>query len=238
MDDKTQKTVITILFVAFSIVAIMLMITISISRKRIETLKQTEQLYIVAQDSLKTTVNKLNQQTASILVLTSENDHLFTKIKSNDADIIRLQNVVKQYEKKFGNLNTAIIISNETIVHLQDSIRNLIIGWTSNPDTSNHYLYPTYKRAFNSTWQDGIIVMGLDTLDLQLKIRNEYNVTIGEEKVSLFKKKLYANVTNLNPSTQTKVMKVYQEKEVKTKIFKPLTIGSAIGIVVGYLLFH
>jgi hypothetical protein len=237
MTDTTKNKIIVAIVVFSAFVSILLTIIITISKSRINKLKQTEQLYITATADLKIAHNKDSTQTATIDVLTSENTHLFTKLETKDADIIRLQNLVKNYEKKNGDLNTAIIISNETVIHLKDSIKSIIIGYSNHKDSTGAY-YPIYYQPINKKWYNGNITMGYDTLDLQLKIKNDYNVTIGDEKISLFKKKLFANITNLNPDTETTVMKVYQQKEVKTKIMKPFSVGGAIGLGIGYLLFH
>jgi Na+-translocating ferredoxin:NAD+ oxidoreductase RnfG subunit len=241
MTDTTKNKMIIALAIFAAFVSILLTVIIVITKNRISNLKQTEQLYITVTADLKIAHNKDSTQTATIEVLTSENTNLFTKLVTKDGDIIRLQNVVKTYEKKNGDLNTAIIISNETALHLKDSITNLIIGHSAHKDSTGAY-YPVYYQKLNRQWYSGSITMGYDTLDLQLKIRNEYNVTIGDQKVSLFKKKYYANITNLNPDTETTVMKVYQKQEVKTGILKPLTLNNIVGILeglgIGYLLFH
>lgn len=213
------------------------MLLLKCSGDRIDALKQTEQMYIHSQDTLKIVLNSLGQQTASIEVLESEKSSLFTSLNVKDATINRLQNSVRLYEKKIGDLNTAIAINNETIIGLQDSIKNLIIGYTTDPDTPG-VTYPIYTRKFTKEWYSGDITMGLTQLDLNMKIKNSYDITIGEEKVSLFKKKMYANITNLNPDTETNDMKVYQKKEVKTGVMKPFSVGGAVGLVIGYLLFH
>lgn len=234
---EKDKLIIKILLASTLILALLFSITMCVSKKRISELEQTEKLYSVSQDSLKTTKNKLGEETAKVEVLEAEQNTLFTQLHLKDKDINRLQILVTKYEKENGNLNTAIIISNQTILKLRDSLRAAIIGYT-HPIDSPTVSYPIYKRSINKQWYAGTIVMGLDTLDLSLKVKNEYDITIGDEKVSLFKRKSYANITNLNPDTETKVMKVYDKQEKKTKIMKPITVGGVIGLAAGYLLFH
>jgi hypothetical protein len=224
-----------ILLIFVTICLIVTIILLYFSSKRINNLQQIETMYIVSQDSLRFERSKNNEQTATIEVLTSENTALFTKLKSSDASINRLQNLVKEYELKIGKLNTAIVTSNTTIVNLQDSIKSIIIGYTNNIDTPS-ITYPIYNREFTKEWYNGEVTMGLTKLDLNIKIKNDYDVTIGSEKISLFKRKMYANITNLNPDTETTVMKVYQKQEVKTNTLKTFGIGSAVGFAVGLLI--
>jgi hypothetical protein len=222
------------------IVTIALVAVLFFASKRIQKLQQIEDIYEVTQDSLDIMINKYNQEVTKSEVLESENTTLFTQLKIKDKNIIRLQQVILNSEKENKKINTALVISNETNLKLQDSIRSLIIGYShyAGLDTANFILteYPIYQRSFERKWDKGIVTMGLDTLALDIKVINAYDITIGDEKVNLFKKKLYANITNLNPSTETKVMKVYQKQEVKTKDIQKAGIFAGIGILIGLLI--
>lgn len=235
LNKMKDKTIIKALAIFAIFVSILLMLIITFSKKRINELKQTEQLYITIADSLTKTINKNNQQTATIKVLQSDKIKLFTTLASNDSTILHLQNVVNLYEKKVGKLNTALVLSNETNLKLQDSIKNLIIGYITDNDTPG-VIYPIYQREINKKWYNGSLVMGLDTTALNLKIRNEYEVTIGSEKISMFKKQEYANVTNLNPDTETKTMKVYQKTETKDNTVKKMGVAGVIGLIIGLII--
>lgn len=200
--------------------------------KKLETIAN---LYEISQDSLKLERNKYNQQTATVEVLQSKNTKLFTDLNIKDESISRLQKIIKQYEKKIGDLNTAIIISNQTIIKLQDSLRAIIIGYSENPETPGVF-YPIYEREISTKWTSGRIIMGLDSLNLQLLNKNDYEVTVGNERSGMFAKKYYANITNLNPNTETTVMKVYQKDIVKTNTPKVFGIGAICGILISLLL--
>jgi hypothetical protein len=236
MTDITKEKMTKILSIFSICVSLILAILLWFSGKRIEGLKQTEQLYIVAQDTIKQVTNRDKTHTATILVLQSENDHLFTNLKSDDATIIELQKLIKNYEKKTGDLNTAILVVTETSLHIRDSLKSVIVGYShlpNHPDIN----YPIYKRTFEDSWFKGDILMGIDTLNMTFMSRNKYSILIGEKKISLFKKQLFADVTNDNPATEVKTMRVYQETPIKTDIMKPTIIGGIIGIITGYLLF-
>jgi hypothetical protein len=235
MTEATKDTALKVLSGFAIIISLLMAFVLYFSGKRIASLKQTEQLYIVAQDSLKTVRNKNGTQTATIEILQADKNKLFTQLQSFDSNIIRLQNVVKQYDKKVGNLTTALITTDETNIKLSDSLKNVITGYSHLPNKPD-IKYPIYNKKFDNKWMRGMVTMGLDTFDLKETIINEYDVTIGFEKVSLFKKKAFANITNLNPATETTVMKVYQKTPVKSSIWKPTIIGGAIGFLIGHFI--
>lgn len=218
------------------VVTIVLVAIMYFSNKRIQELKEIERLYNIAQDSLVVIINKYNQEVAKTEVLQSENTTLFTQLKIKDKDIIRLQNVITNYEKENKKINTALVISNETNIQLRDSLRALIIGYSN--DDSTDMEFPIYQREFkeDNGWYKGEVVVGLDTLAVSILSKNAYDITIGDEKINLFKKKLYANITNLNPNTETKVMKVYQKETVKRNDVKKIGIFTTIGLIIGLLI--
>lgn len=241
MESNVKKALVAMgIFIVFLVTINAILLTWK--NKRINELKQTEKLYQATQDSLKTVRNALNQEVSKTELLTSENTTLFLTLQIRDKEIIRLQNVIKKAEKEKKDVNTALTISNETVIKLQDSIRSLIIGYTS-PIDSPEIKYPVYKREFEKVtngikWTSGTVVMGIDTLSINQLVHNEYDITIGTEKIKgkLFKRKGYAEITNLNPDTETTVMKVYQQKEVKTGDGKKIGIAGVVGLLIGILL--
>lgn len=73
---------------------------------------------------------------------------------------------------------------------------------------------------FSDEWID-LIGQATDTLRFHLVVRNEYTIT---------EKKGYAEITNINPYTSTKTLRVY--KDVPRK--KRFVVGAGIGGMVGY----
>lgn len=238
---NTKNKVILIFAITLLLCSACLIFTIIWTKKRLNDANDLEQLYIIAQDSLKITRNKLNQEQATTSVLTAEHTYVIEKLKTKDKDILRLQSLIYTYEEQIGDLNTALIFGNQTITTLEDSIKNIITGYSEIIDNYGTITkYPIYQREFNREWDSGKITVGFDTLNLLLKIRNSYNVTIGEEKASPFKKKVYATITNLNPNTETSTIKVYQKEYVKDKTFRKVTTTGLImgtgGLILGLLI--
>jgi len=167
-------------------------------RAKARDLETVNVLYENAQLELNTIKNKYDQEVTKVEVLMAERNKLFVDLNVKDVNLNKLQQIIKTYEKKNGDLNTALIISNETIIHLQDSLNATIVGYSK--PTNDSIVYPIYNRTFNNKWESGSVTLGIDKFDLKLKNINEYDVTIGNEKISMFKKQPFAIITNLNPN--------------------------------------
>lgn len=167
--------------------------------------KSAQDLYNATQDTLRVTVNKLGQQTASISVLKAADTKQFLKLKTQDSTILHLQDVVKDYK---GRLATATVLSNTT------SDVGTTATVVSFPDTSGNetkdILYPIYETQWNERWSVGSIRASRDSISRDIKVKNEYEITQGEEKRGLFKPRiLTVNVKNLNPNTETVELRVF-----------------------------
>lgn len=197
---------------------------------------EVQSMYDAANDSLIITRNKLGEEVAKATVLTASNNELFLSVQFKDKEIQRLQQLVKNAEKRNIELTSALIISNQTNIKLQDSIKNLIAGWESSPDGDT--LYPIYQRSFSidSCFTKGNILLGNTTFSLDLQIDNSYDVILGSEKVGLFKRKTFAEITTKNKCTTTKTLKVYSKEQEKKNILLPVGVGFGLGILLMLLL--
>lgn len=196
-------------------------------------------------DTLRTTRNELGQQTATISVLEFENDKYFTKIKTNDTTIQWLQNVVKEYK---GKLASATVGSTVTVV--QGATETVVIHDTEivyRNDTA--FIYPTYKASFNNRWEEGLITANKDSIWHDLKVKNEFQLTLGEVRNKWLKpKEMEVSILNLNPNVSQTELKSFSIKQKDKKINVSLSLGYGFGlktfepqpiggITVGYTLF-
>lgn len=197
---------------------------------------EVNEMYNAASDSLQITRNQYREEVAKSTVLTANNNELFLSIQFKDKEIQHLQQIVRNAEKRNIELTSALYISNQTNIKLQDSIKNLITGW----DTSitGDTLYPIYQRTFNidSCFTSGTVNLGYTTFDLNLQIDNSYDVILGSEKVGLFKRKTFAEITTKNKCTTTKTLKVYSKEQEKKNILLPVGVGFGLGILLMLLL--
>lgn len=185
----------------------------------------------IANDSLKTWIDKEGVQRARIRAFETRETETFLRFKTTDSLIIALQGVVKNFEKELKNSGSATVFRTETRVDtfLVGDIQ-VLPGDTIRRDSFIE-LYPKYVREFDlGGWITGEITMGLDTLKLTGKSKNEYTVVIGEEKQKgWFKKPLaFVDVSNANPFSETVAVRTYKVKKEKKRV----QVG--IGAYTGY----
>lgn len=182
-----------------------------LNEKRSDYKEQVE-LYNAITDTVKFYRNKDSLNVAKIQVMQTDKESDFLKIKNLTGTNLELQNLIKNKDKKIKDLNTALIHKDETVY--VDTLRmyypiggdTIIFSQSVLLDTINNK-WINAKYGFNK---------GFSYLDL--KVYNEYQITIGYEGGNLFKKGTpYGVVTNMNPYTSTKDMRVYQVSVPKQK---------------------
>jgi cell fate (sporulation/competence/biofilm development) regulator YmcA (YheA/YmcA/DUF963 family) len=236
MTNKMETKVTKIAVITASVAIILLVASTVFNFKMYRNIQTLNQKYLTLEDSLIKTQNDLKQETTTVKVLTAENEIASQELNAKSTEITKLRNLVAKYEKEIGKLNTAIIVSNQTITTLKDSLHNTIVGYTSVPTDTSEVVYPIYSRDFEREWDKGSVTMGLDVLDLSITTRNAYDITIGKDKLSPFKDAVYANITNLNPNTETKTIKVYQKEPVKNRTVQKAGAVGIIGFIIGLLI--
>lgn len=182
-----------------------------LNEKRSDYKEQVE-LYNSITDTVKFYKNKDSLNVAKIQVMQTDKESDFLKIKNLTGTNLELQNLIRNKDKKIKDLNTALIHKDETVY--VDTLRmyypvggdTIIFSQSVLLDTINNK-WINAKYGFNK---------GFSYLDL--KVYNEYQITIGYEGGNLFKKGTpYGVVTNMNPYTSTKDMRVYQVSVPKQK---------------------
>ena len=190
------------------VIVILLGVTILLfsllSEKRSDYKKQVE-LYNSITDTVKFYKNKDSLNVAKIQVMQIDKESDFLKIKNLTGTNLELQNLIKDKDKKIKDLNTALIHKDETVY-----IDTLRMYYPIGGDTiifSQSVLLDT----INNKWINAKYGFNKGFSYLDLKVYNEYQITIGYEGGNLFKKGTpYGIVTNMNPYTSTKDMRVYQ----------------------------
>lgn len=182
-----------------------------LNEKRSDYKEQVE-LYNSITDTLRVYKNKDSLNVAKIQVMQTDKESDFLKIKNLTGTNLELQNLIRNKDKKIKDLNTALIHKDETVYI--DTLRmyypiggdTIIFSQSILLDTVNNK-WINAKYGFNR---------GLSYLDL--RVYNEYQITIGYEGGNLFRKGTpYGIVTNMNPYTSTKDMRVYQVSVPKQK---------------------
>jgi hypothetical protein len=212
---------------------VVVLIALIIHQKR--GYKEISQLYVTAQDSMKTYRNEKGQFVSKISVLQATNEKYFLEMQTKDADILHLQQLLKDEKKQRHDVDMALTFSTATNLKLQDSLTNLISSVDSFLINGQKVYYPTYTKSFADTgkWYSGDVTLGKKIFKLDLALTNKYDVVIGTEPDGWFKRKGFAEITNLNPYSQTKTMKAYQKTPIPNKPLKTGVITGVIGFIIG-----
>ncbi len=173
----------------------------------------------------------LNREVAKRQVIETENVKQFLSIASKDTMILKLQDLVKSVKASIKNGGSAATISTETRI---DTVLKTIVvykGDTLHIVGLDSFIFPTYKFELDKFggWVVGSGEASKDSTHISFNIKNDYSVVIGYERKNVFSKKIpYAVVTNDNPYTTTKDMRVYRiRNDIKSKRF-------GLGVQVGY----
>lgn len=178
--------------------------------------REKVEMYNNLQDSLKTFKNKNGQLVNKISVLESSNSKYFLDLKTKDSTVLKLQELVKTYKKKLNNPGgTAIVIERETKIDtfIKKEVEFVEIQ-------GKIYLKDTLKNK----WITNIYERRGDSSIWNLQTRDDLSIAIVEDKG-----RKYAEVTNHNPYSNTKNLRLWQfsESEKKKKNW-------GIGIQAGY----
>lgn len=109
-------------------------------------------------------------------------------------------------------------------------MQNKIVSFITVKDTA----YPTYEKSVKNNWISQNIQLGKNIFRQDLKIYNSYEIIVGSEPNGLFKRKQFAQITNLSPYSETEAMKVYQKKDAPSNFWSNAKWGG-VGIVIGFL---
>ena len=204
------------------VIALLLILTlflISQNFKNKNIIKEQQEVYLSTVDTLKVFKNKNNEQIATIRTIQTELKK-FLSLKTNDQEIVKLQNEVKEYKKQLKDKGSATVVS--VITKIDTVVVTNIVRDTIKKDTITFF-----ESKFKNKWIDYYVKSSLDSTNINIKIHNDYAVIIGEEG-GLFKKKVpIAIVENKNPYSETQQLRTYE-----VKIKKPSRFG--IGPIVGY----
>lgn len=211
-----------IFIIAFASIAIITVLFKMVLEYKKDYKSQVE-LYEAITDSLQVYKTQDSLNTARIQVIQTEREKDFLKIKNLEGTNLELQNLIKNKDKKISELNAALILKGETIIHDTTRIFHPIGGDTL------VFSQSVLLDTINNQWYDATFGFRYGFSYLDLKVRNQYNITIGYEGGNLFKRGTpYARVINLNPYTYTSDFRVYQISVPKPKQFG-LGIQSGFG---------
>lgn len=189
--------------------------------------KTTNEFNQALGDELELIRNEKGQQEASIAVLTAQKEDALLQLRSKDTVIQWLQETVKDYK---GALNTAIVLNNTT--ETQGTTQTVIIRDTVIREGKVVRIQDFYETSWSNRWEDGYILATPDSIMRDIKVKNEYEITLGAVKNPLFKPKEYeVRVVNLNPNTSTRELRSFQVKAKPKRVSIGLQLGYGVGLI-------
>lgn len=187
----------------------------------VPTEKEQATLVAALQDSLKYFKDKDSVNTARITVLQTESSTAFTKLQVRDSQVNKLMELVKTYE---GKLKAGSSVTRATLV-TQISTDHKPTAELPTVDTGElAVLYPIYTDSLENKWIKYKIRMDSENSYVDIKVFNEFSVTIGYEDG-----KPFADLKTDNPYSAVKELKTFQVKIPKEKP-KRFGIGLSSGI--------
>ena len=178
--------------------------------------KENANLVISLNDTLKTWKDKDSLSHAKIQIIETERTKDFLSLQSKDEEIIKLQKTVKQYEKQIKNQGSVTNFTSETKIITKDSlVTDSVCGKCSFYFSNSNPWYSVDASVYPTETPNQL------SLSLDLKVKNEYSIIVGEEKQGLFKKpKPFVEVLNHNPYSETESLRTYQvSNNVRVKRF-------------------
>ena len=201
-------------FIAILMVIIAILYFTNISYQK--EAKENANLVISLNDTLKTWKDKDSLSHAKIQIIETERTKDFLSLQSKDEEIIKLQKTVKQYEKQIKNQGSVTNFTSETKITTKDSlVTDSVCGKCSFYFSNSNPWFSVDASIYPTKTPNQL------SLSLDLKVKNEYSVIVGEEKQGLFKKpKPFVEVLNHNPYSETESLKTYQvSNNVRVKRF-------------------
>lgn len=187
---------------------------------------EAEEIAEAVADTLDVKKNKDGQETASIKVIQAEREIALMKLQAKDTIIHWLQETVKEYR---GALNTAIVLRNQT--GSKGSTGTTIIRDTVRVGNETR-IADFYETKWSNKWEEGYILARPDSIFRDIKVKNDYQITLGEVRNGWFKPKEYeVQVLNLNPNTATQELRSFQIKSKPKRISIGLQAGYGYGLL-------
>jgi hypothetical protein len=184
-----------------------------------------ERMITAKDDSLHQTRNTLGQQkTTTTLLYGTISD--FKKIHTSDSSQLgKLQKLVSRLTISATVLNT---VTGNTF----SSPTGTITSADTVKKDSLVYVYPEYTTDYTNRWERFKIKANKDSFDIQYKVFNEFDLMQTWKRNGIFKRKTcIAEITNLNPHTETLQYKTFTVQENKSNRLRDGLIGVAVGVL-------
>lgn len=189
------------LFIEILILLVLVVVVVLLYTNMKNKIKDQELELKVYSDSLLLTRGENGELIATIDVLQSERISTLLEIKSKDKVIQKLQEKVKEYEKKMKPGSSVTV--GGTTTNVSGTVPISYVD-TSEVDTSQTVNKPV-SFTFSDEWIDLSGNIKNDSLRFNLKVRNEFSLALINEK-----KSSYIELREMNPYTDVDYLRTYQ----------------------------
>ncbi|MGQ0829879.1 MAG: hypothetical protein ACT4ON_15950 [Bacteroidota bacterium] len=185
-----------------------------------------EKMIVVKEDSLQHTRNAMKQQiTTTALLYGKIND--FKKLRSSDSSTItKLQKLVNKLTISATYLKT---VTDNNIT----SVTGTIVARDTIKKDSLIYIYPEYSTNYSNRYERFNAKANKDSFNIQYKVFNEFELVQKWKRNGIFKRKTpIAEITNLNPHTETLEYKTFTIQENKSNRLRDVLMSVAVSAIV------
>ena len=235
----------TLVYIIIAVILLLLFEGVVVYRFSNKSKAEDKSLIGSLNAELTTWKDKDSLSHAKIQIIETEKTKDFLSLQSKDKDIIKLQKTVKQYEKQIKNQGSVTNFTSETKITTKDSlVTDSVCGKCSFYFSNSNPWFSVDASIYPTDTPNQL------SLSLDLKVKNEYSVIVGEEKQGLFKKpKPFVEVLNHNPYSETESLRTYQVSTPKLKrwgvgpqigfgLNSNFTTGAYVGIGLHYSFFN
>lgn len=235
----------TLVYIIIAVILLLLFEGVVVYRFSNKSKAEDKSLIGSLNAELTTWKDKDSLSHAKIQIIETEKTKDFLSLQSKDEKIIKLQKTVKQYEKQIKNQGSVTNFTSETKITTKDSlVTDSVCGKCSFYFSNSNPWFSVDASIYPTETPNQL------SLSLDLKVKNEYSVIVGEEKQGLFKKpKPFVEVLNHNPYSETESLRTYQVSTPKLKrwgvgpqigfgLNSNFTTGAYVGIGLHYSFFN
>jgi hypothetical protein len=220
----------------FIVIGVLILVGYLMKSCEAETkLAETQTLNKAMNDTLKTWKDKEGNFKAKITSLETKNVETFTKWKTSNNEVIKLQALVTKYKKQLDKKGSATVITTNADIDISEP--TIVYRDTTKPCD------PIYETPFEimgtgkyekTKWVWGIVTATKDSTRVGMRFHEEIDVVIGQEKtgfLGLGKPRSFAEVTLHNPFNKVLTLRSYSTTPLPAKRFG---IGPVVAYGVGY----
>ena len=235
----------TLVYIIIAVILLLLFEGVVVYRFSNKSKAEDKSLIGSLNAELTTWKDKDSLSHVKIQIIETEKTKDFLSLQSKDKEIIKLQKTVKQYEKQIKNQGSVTNFTSETKITTKDSlVTDSVCGKCSFYFSNSNPWFSVDASIYPTETPNQL------SLSLDLKVKNEYSVIVGEEKQGLFKKpKPFVEVLNHNPYSETESLRTYQVSTPKLKrwgvgpqrgfgLNSNFTTGAYVGIGLHYSFFN